>query len=130
MAKGVVGVKVRPGCFVALLKENRTNTERLVKMLKGLPWGICQGSRKELVPIVNWDSNLPGISDGQTKDRDKLLARAVRVIDFYQYWKEQDALPPWFVEAKRKAEKKRLEVDSGNGQKSRSKLWTPGDRRL
>ena len=127
VARGVQEVKTRPSCFVVLMKETGGNIERLVKILKGDPLGIRQGG--QLVPIINWSSELPGISDGRTKDKDKLIDRAIKVINLYRYWKEHDARPPWFLEAQRKAEEERVSK-GGNGQKPRSKLWTPGDKML
>ena len=118
VAKGVQAEPERASCFVVLAKESRVNVIRLVKILNGEPLWLHQGT--EILPILNWASKLPGISTGKSSNKNKLLDRAAKVVNLYKYWEEHDALPSWFLEARKKAQAKQV---GGNGRKP--EIWTP-----
>lgn len=90
---GVETIPERAGCFVILMNEPEDITLRLIRELRGFPLYLTKG--QDRVYIVNWRSaDLPGISDGPTNDKDKLVGRAANVIDLYQVWRDAGHVMP------------------------------------
>ena len=111
VVRGVFPVKARPSCFAVLVDETKENISYLVKLLKGEPLIIIQGS--DILYILNM-GRLKGFWDGRTNDKDGMVQHAQKMIDLYQDWKRLGHLPRWFLDLK-------AEAQSGNDQ-----LWTPG----